>query len=107
MDRKPKFIITDNQIRLGHVAFHKDLANKDAKIDGGGLFHIDNDWKTLRLYGESHDFGPVTEQQVVAALPNSWRLRPLVGYKVLFSTQTTLEKALQDFKSLGTVPEKY
>lgn len=63
-----KFIIQGNTLKLGHVDFHRELANLQGEpIKGGGWFHIDMDRKNIYFYNESIDFGKVdlTDLQMV------------------------------------------
>ncbi len=55
-----KFLIYDTEILIGRVGFHRDLLPPNFNMEliyGGGLFTIDNDKKTIVLYGESEQFG--------------------------------------------------
>lgn len=56
-----KFIIYDNTIILGRVNLHKQLLPENYNqnlVQGGGLFILNKENKTVTLYGTSHDFGP-------------------------------------------------
>ncbi len=59
----PKFIIADDArdgngyLRLGKVLNHSDLRIGYEKIWGGGWWEIQEDTKTILLYGSSGDFG--------------------------------------------------
>lgn len=53
----PKWIIENNQFRLGSVEMHRDLAKNKGQIHGGGFWHIDKENRELYLYGRSVDFG--------------------------------------------------
>lgn len=55
-----KFMIYGNMIYLGRVNLHRELLppNPDySQIFGGGMFELDNENKTIRMYGYSSDFG--------------------------------------------------
>ena len=50
-----------NRFRCGFVNCHKDLAVEGEKVIGGGLFEFDEYSKSIKLYGQSTDFGWVYE----------------------------------------------
>lgn len=97
---KPKWIIQDNQLRLGRVISHSDLENtKGGKVVGGGWWHFDAQTKTLYLYGESIGYGPAS----IKNFENIWVQPSLEKATILFSTENSLERAklnntiVQDF----------
>ena len=66
--KKPKYIIINNEFRLGWVELHMDLTTPEErnKIAGGGWWHFLNEDKTeLLLYGVSVDFGHLTQEQIM------------------------------------------
>lgn len=97
---KPKWIIQDNQLRLGRVVSHSDLENTEGgKVVGGGWWHFDAQTKTLYLYGESIGYGPAS----IKNFENIWVQPSLEKATILFSTENSLERAklnntiVQDF----------
>ena len=64
-----KFIINNNDLILGNVEMHEDLlgGRKENKTIGGGFWNYDVDTNTMYFYGESMQFGSVTEEQLLAA----------------------------------------
>lgn len=72
-----KWILQSGEIRFGNVEFHRQLNKGSDPIIGGGLFHLDPDTKEptiLILYGMSHDFGQITEEDFMKATLNLNRL---------------------------------
>ena len=66
-----KFMIYDGLIYLGRVNFHKELLPERpdyTRIFGGGMFEIDRENQTIRMYGYSSDFGSFCPQRA-AELP--------------------------------------
>jgi len=63
-DKKQKFIVTDKGFKQGRVTFHKDLNTYNDKVIGGGSWYWDRDRDNLYLYGASHDFGSVSEEDI-------------------------------------------
>lgn len=52
-----KWILNENQLVLGDVPYHFNLAQDHKTTKGGGRWHFDKETNTLLLYGESSDFG--------------------------------------------------
>lgn len=52
-----KFIIENNDLKVGNVERHFELAKNKCDVKGGGYWHIDRENKTLWMYGKSIDFG--------------------------------------------------
>lgn len=90
-----KYILTkDGEIRFGRVDLHRDLYKSDINnIASGGWWHVDNEKKTMLLYGGSTDFGiPMVED-----LQKAWCPRPsLNGYTWLHSYRMKLSEAIAD-----------
>lgn len=86
---KPKWIIQNNQLRMGWVVSHSDLADKDGEIMGGGLWYYDEDMHTLYLYAKSCDFGQVSEDD----FEDIWITPPVDDATIYFSTHMELENA--------------
>lgn len=58
---KNKFVIVDGKLIGGRVVFHKELHKSPI---GGGWWYYHRDQNKLILYGNSSDFGSVTEEEV-------------------------------------------
>ena len=75
----PKWIIEEFDCSLnfvlGNVALHKKLKSRQGgtRVLGGGYYEIDNERKTLKLYGGSIDFGKCTLDQVRKAKEEEFR----------------------------------
>ena len=60
---KQKFIIQDNELKIGRVETHMELASGNGKVLGGGWWYYDIPTDIMYLYGTSYDFGPVSASQ--------------------------------------------
>lgn len=97
---KSKWIIQDNELRMGRVVSHSDLCRMDGgDVKGGGLWYHETETNTLYLYNKSHDFGQATEDD----FENIWVQHSLEKPTIYFSKQMDLENAkkinviVQDF----------
>lgn len=70
MDVFPKFIIEGDDLVLGKVTYHKELANDVSQVRGGGMFEYDPDTNTFTLFGESSQFGPADLDDVRRCVEN-------------------------------------
>lgn len=61
---KNKFVLVDNEIIIGRVAFHKQLHQSPM---GGGMWYYHTEQNKLILYGTSHDFGPISKKEALNA----------------------------------------
>lgn len=66
----PKFIIeTDDELGdcliISKCTYHKQLVINADKVKGGGWFDFDRENKTFTLYGDSHDFGEATLDNII------------------------------------------
>jgi len=86
---KPKWIIQNNQLRMGRVVSHSDLADKEGKVKGGGLWHYDKETHTLYLYHKSYDFGQVSKED----FQDIWITPPVDDATIYFSTELNFELA--------------
>ena len=63
------FIVVGDRIIVGKAMFHKYLADRCEiprdTIIGGGEFKLSDDLSTVILFGESFDFGAVTEESLL------------------------------------------
>lgn len=68
MDIFPKFIIEGDELILGKVTYHKQLATDVKNVKGGGWFSLKNDNKTIQFFGDSQDFGKATLEDIKKAV---------------------------------------
>lgn len=101
---KPKYIIKDGKMFLGHVEFHRDLIPVETtpkRVLGGGWWFHDKDEKSLLLFGSSLDFGHVTKEQILEVVHNDGLPASITGRvnKIYHSMQAMLNPA-QQYKEL-------
>ncbi len=107
-----KYIILGDSLRISaNIDFHRDLlppptatelkhgpfskkTEPEAKVNGGGWWHIDNVDKFVLFYRTSDDFGPVTKENLIAACPNTYFSGYWDGYDVYYSQELMLPVAL-------------
>jgi hypothetical protein len=75
MDVFPKFIIeTDSEegdcLIVAKCTFHKQLATDITKVKGGGWWTLDRENSIFTLYGDSHDFGRATIEDIAKCVQN-------------------------------------
>lgn len=70
MDVFPKFIIEGDDLILGKVTYHKELANDISQVRGGGMFEYDASTNTFTLFGESSQFGRADLDDVKRCVEN-------------------------------------
>ena len=79
--RLRKFIIVKDwngkniEIRIGYPIYHRDLLNKSDHMThiscyGGGRWDVDFENKTIKLYGDSDDFGKPNKKDIEVAIKN-------------------------------------
>lgn len=66
-----KWIINNNELRMGNVEFHYELARDHSKTQGGGLWEWDESKKIVYFWGVSSDFGQASVETFKESLPNS------------------------------------
>ena len=86
-DLHQKFIVTDKGFKMGRVTFHKELNMYDDKVIGGGSWYWDQDKNNLYLYGESHDFGWVSEDDIQSNMKDI-KVRYFKDSTIIFETET-------------------
>lgn len=91
---KPKWIIQDNQLRMGRVVNHSDLAIKNQfggtpDVKGGGIWHYDKETNTLYLYSKSYQYGQVS----VDDFEDIWVRPSMENATIIFSTSMSFEDA--------------
>ena len=69
MDVFQKFIIETDDIEgdcliIAKCTYHKQLATDHSKVTGGGWWSLDVKSKTITLYGDSHDFGKASVDDI-------------------------------------------
>ena len=67
-----KWIIQGDDLRVGQVDFHRELAGKEGEIKSGGYWHFDKDNDILFLYGKSVDFGKCSIEDIQNAKLNGY-----------------------------------
>ena len=70
MEKYPKFIIEGESLILMKVTFHKEIATDTTKVRGGGWYKFLNDKNMIVFYGESHDFGKSTLEDIKKCIEN-------------------------------------
>lgn len=93
MDVFQKFIIeTDIEegdcIILAKCTFHKQLATDIKKVKGGGWWTLDRDKSIFTLYGDSHDFGRATIEDIANC----------VQRKKVYSSKSLIRNITENFK---------
>lgn len=84
---KNKFVIANNEIIGGRVIFHKQLHKNPV---GGGWWYYHKETNKLILYGSSHDFGSVTNQQVKSSVLGG-SFRNLKDVQIIFDKRDCLQ----------------
>ena len=86
----PKFIIKGDELRIGRVGKHEELAgNDDSDVKGGGWWHYDKETNILYLYGSSFDYGQVKAED----FEDIWVQPSLENAKIFFSLEESLNDA--------------
>ena len=92
---KPKWIIQDNELRIGNVVNHADLAKENEfggtpNVKGGGYWHWDRDVNVLYLFGKSIQYGQVSLED----FEDIWIMSPsLEKSTIYFSLSDSLQTA--------------
>lgn len=118
-DLKFKWILGTAEIEIGKFEkvilcakciFHKELKDEFDTVKGGGEWHFDYDKKEILFYGESHDFGRVTETDIQTVLirNNVFNMRlkadrkfDVSEYKFFYSESWFLSDAQQNKKQIN------
>lgn len=122
MQKPYKFIIDEGELILRRADFHRQLAwghktGDDDKtvyptVTGGGWWHFDIPGKKVYLYSKSEQFGALTKEQIIAALPKTieedtahfnWYF---AGHEIYFSEATGLSQAIEEGELIFTVAER-
>ena len=90
--------------------FHKELKGGFDTVKGGGEWHFDHENKEILLYGESHDFGRASIEDIKSVIlkNNIFNMRLVVNkkfdvseYKFFYSESWFLSDAQQNKKPLN------
>lgn len=97
-----KFIIYNNEIRMGVVEYHKELLPKNydkSLIKGGGRWEWNKELfgDKIFFFGKSHDFGYAKKDDFFAAWDNSLISPSLESAEVYFSEHEYLSDVLKYF----------
>lgn len=68
MDVFPKFIIEGDELILGKVTYHKQLATDVKNVKGGGWWSFNEDKTEITFFGKSEDFGYATLEDIRKAV---------------------------------------
>jgi hypothetical protein len=81
-----KWIIQDDEFRMGNVEMHCDLASKNlGTVKGGGFWIINKVEKIVYLFGRSIDYGKCTLAEVGSVFESGFVTQfSLEDYKVMF-----------------------
>lgn len=82
MEVFPKFIIeTDPELGkcliIAKCNFHKQLVVDKDKVSGGGWWRLNKETNTIILYGDSHDFGRASIEDITECINNGMVFRNL------------------------------
>jgi len=91
----PKYIIQNNRVVIGKVAYHKDLITGKIGVQGGGMFIINHKEATLLLYGDSYKLGPPDMDALKKAVKN-WKIYTNKSCKVLLDDKFTISIKTRD-----------
>jgi hypothetical protein len=70
MDLFPKFLIEDGDLIIRKVTYHKDILTSSdvSKVKGGGWFRVDSETMTMIFWGDSHDFGRASFEDIKSCI---------------------------------------
>jgi len=64
MELYPKFIIEGENLIISKVQYHKHIVDNKNNVKGGGWFKWSTDKNMIIFYGESHDFGAASFEDI-------------------------------------------
>lgn len=67
-DVSPKFIVEGDTMIIAKCTFHKQLVTDKEKVKGGGMWDWNQERKEFKLFGESHDFGQASAEDIKACI---------------------------------------
>ncbi len=105
-----KFILQGESLKISaSVDFHRELVSKPREpkmpwgkqeipppVKGGGWWIVNKEDKFLLLYSSSEDFGPVSREDLIAAVPETYFSSYWNGYDVYYSPANDLGAAMLD-----------
>lgn len=68
MDVYPKFVVEGNNLIIAKCTYHWQLVTDKKSVKGGGLWKADWEKKEITLFGDSHDFGRASEEDIKACI---------------------------------------
>lgn len=68
MDVFPKFIVEGNNLIIAKCTYHEDLVKDASKKIRGGFWKWDREKKEFMLFGESHDYGQASAEDIKACI---------------------------------------
>lgn len=90
-----KFIINNDNLILGNVDHHVDLAKNHTTTKGGGWWHIDSENKKIYLYSKSLQFKHAKFADVLSAVNYGKLPEYLKDYEFYFSHADSLQDAMR------------
>lgn len=97
-----KFVVIEDsktknlELRMANTDFHENMVPKGDRCLGGGLFKIEEETKTVLLWGKSEDFGKVD----FSKLKKISTYEDLDGYKFILRENPTSPKDTDITKKL-------
>lgn len=82
-----KFIIENGTFIYGDVDYHYQLATDRSKVQGGGLWILDQTNKKFHLYGRSTEFGGFSKLDIEKILKTGNYPNELREYKWIISEE--------------------
>ena len=91
-DLKFKWILGTTEVENGQLEkvilcakciFHKELKGEFESVKGGGEWYFDRENKEILLYGESHDFGRASIEDIKSVIARNqiYQMRLVIGKK--------------------------
>lgn len=99
-----KYLIVNNELIFGDVAYHSDLLKninpKPSDILGGGSWNFNDG--ILCFFSASTDYGAVTKEQILTALKKSPTAFP--NAEIYYSRKVTLKEVLEEYMLIKSSP---
>jgi hypothetical protein len=87
-----KFIIENNELKVGNVEMHFELAKNESDVCGGGYWHVDLENKILWMYGASIDFGRCKKEHFTNVRSNGRCASSLMNLDWKFAEADSLQE---------------